>query len=119
MSRPLRIGSSGGSGFEQRAASHFTELGIVLFLFVIGLEMQPKKLWSMRRLVFGLGLLQVVLTGVVIGGYALLLGIKWQAALILGLGFALSSTAFVMQLLGERGEMATKYGERITRSSRS
>lgn len=90
---------------------HFTELGVVLFLFIIGLEMQPKRLWSMRRLVFGLGSLQVLVTGAVIGGYALLLGVKWQAALILGFGFALSSTAFVMQLLGERGEMATPHGE--------
>ncbi len=105
----------GPSGFaiteDVEGLRHFTELGIVLFLFVIGLEMQPKKLWSMRRLVFGLGSLQVVLAGVVIGGYVFLLGIKWQAALILGFGFALSSTAFVMQLLGERGETATKYGE--------
>lgn len=105
----------GPSGFaiteDVEGLRHFTELGIVLFLFIIGLEMQPKKLWSMRRLVFGLGSLQVVLTGIIIGGYVALLGIKWQAALILGFGFALSSTAFVMQLLGERGEMATKYGQ--------
>ncbi len=90
---------------------HFTELGVVLFLFIIGLEMQPKKLWSMRRLLFGLGSLQMLLTGVVIGGYVYLVGAKWQAALILGFGFALSSTAFVMQLLGERGESGTKHGE--------
>ena len=91
---------------------HFTELGVVLFLFIIGLEMQPKRLWSMRRLLFGLGSLQVFLTGVVIGGYVyLVVGAKWQAALILGLGFALSSTAFVMQLLGESGESATEHGE--------
>lgn len=105
----------GPSGFtiteDVEGLRHFTELGVVLFLFLIGLEMQPKKLWSMRRLVLGLGSAQVVLTGVIIGGYAYMLGVKWQAALILGFGFALSSTAFVMQLLGERGEMATEHGE--------
>ncbi len=105
----------GPSGFEitkdVAGLRHFTELGVVLFLFLVGLEIQPKKLWSMRRLVFGLGSLQVVVTGVVIGGYVLLVGLKWQAALILGMGFALSSTAFVMQMLGERGELATEHGE--------
>jgi len=105
----------GPSGFaiahDVAGLRHFTELGVVLFLFIIGLEMQPKRLWSMRRLVFGLGSLQVILTGIVIGGYAFLIDTKWQAALIVGLGFALSSTAFVMQLLGERGEMATAHGE--------
>ncbi len=105
----------GPSGFtltrDVEELRHFTELGVVLFLFIIGLEMQPKKLWSMRRLVLGLGSLQVALTGVIIGGYVYLLGVQWQASLILGLGFALSSTAFVMQLLGERGEMATEHGE--------
>ena len=105
----------GPSGFaltqDVEGLRHFTELGVVLFLFIIGLEMQPQKLWSMRRYVFGLGSLQVVLTGLIIGGYVLMLGIKWQSALILGLGFALSSTAFVMQLLGERREMGTEHGE--------
>ncbi len=90
---------------------HFTELGVVLFLFIIGLEMQPKKLWSMRRLLFGLGSLQVLVTGAVLGFYIFLDGVKWQGALILGMGFALSSTAFVMQLLAERGEQATRHGE--------
>ena len=105
----------GPSGFtiteDVEGLRHFTELGVVLFLFLIGLEMQPKKLWSMRRLVLGLGSAQVLLTGVMIGGVVYLLGVNWQASLILGLGFALSSTAFVMQLLGERGDMATEHGE--------
>ena len=105
----------GPSGFtlteDVEGLRHFTELGVVLFLFIIGLEMQPKKLWSMRRLVLGLGSLQVAVTGVVIGGFAFLLGANWQASIILGFGFALSSTAFVMQLLSERGEMATKHGQ--------
>ena len=90
---------------------HFTELGVALLLFIIGLEMQPKKLWSMRQSVFGLGSLQVLLTGAVITGCVLLLEVKWEAAVILGFGFALSSTAFVLQMLGERGEMATEHGK--------
>ena len=105
----------GPSGFaitkDVEGLRHFTELGVALFLFIIGLEMQPKKLWSMRRSVFGLGSSQVLLTGVVIAGYAMLFDTKWQTALILGLGFALSSTAFVLQMLGERGEMATEHGK--------
>jgi len=105
----------GPSGFaitkDVEGLRHFTELGVALFLFIIGLEMQPKKLWSMRRSVFGLGSSQVLLTGVVIAGYSMLFDTKWQTALILGLGFALSSTAFVLQMLGERGEMATEHGK--------
>ncbi len=105
----------GPSGFaitkDVEGLRHFTELGVALFLFIIGLEMQPKKLWSMRRSVFGLGSSQVLLTGVVIAGYSMLFDTKWQTSLILGLGFALSSTAFVLQMLGERGEMATEHGK--------
>jgi glutathione-regulated potassium-efflux system protein KefB len=105
----------GPSGFEitsdVEGLRHFTELGVVLFLFIVGLEIQPKKLWSMRRLLFGLGSLQVLVTGALIGGYVYLDGVKWQASLILGMGFALSSTAFVMQMLRERGELATEHGE--------
>ena len=105
----------GPSGFsitkDVEGLRHFTELGVALFLFIIGLEMQPKKLWSMRRSVFGLGSSQVLLTGVVIAGYSMLFDVTWKTALILGLGFALSSTAFVLQMLGERGEMATEHGK--------
>ncbi len=90
---------------------HFTELGVVLFLFIVGLEMQPSKLWAMRRAVFGLGSLQIVVTGAVIGGYLLLDDVPWKPAMILGLGFALSSTAFVLQMLGEKGELGTAHGQ--------
>ena len=88
----------------------FAEIGVVLLLFVIGLEMQPEKLWSMRRLVFGLGTAQVVVTGVVIGIYATTFAGSTEAAVIIGLGLALSSTAFVMQMLSERGELGTDHG---------
>ncbi|HEY9163157.1 MAG TPA: cation:proton antiporter, partial [Magnetovibrio sp.] len=89
---------------------HFAELGVVLLLFVIGLEMNPKRLWSMRREVFGLGSLQIVVSGIVIAGYFSLYQSSWKVALLIGMTFALSSTAFVMQLLQERGEIATKHG---------
>jgi glutathione-regulated potassium-efflux system protein KefB len=90
---------------------HISELGVVLLLFVIGLEMRPDKLWALRRVVFGLGALQVVVTGLVIAGYALLtVEAGPDGALLLGLGLALSSTAFVVQILEERGDMNADYG---------
>jgi len=89
---------------------HFTELGIVLLLFLIGLEMKPSRLWAMRREVLGLGSLQILLSGLAIGLYFMIYQESWQAALLIGMMFALSSTAFVLQLLQERGEIASKHG---------
>ncbi|MBK1695053.1 portal protein [Chromatium weissei] len=88
----------------------FTELGVVLLLFVIGLEMQPKRLWALRREVFGLGTVQILLCGGAIAGYIALYQSTWQAALLIGLTLALSSTALVMQMLHERGDLATRHG---------
>lgn len=89
---------------------HFTELGVVLLLFVIGLEMKPSRLWSLRRELFGLGSLQILLTGCAITLYVSLDVESWGTALLIGLTLSLSSTAFVMQLLQERGELASKHG---------
>jgi len=89
---------------------HFTELGVVLLLFVIGLEMKPSRLWSLRRDLFGLGSLQILLTGLAITLYASLGVESWKTALFIGLTLSLSSTAFVMQLLQERGEFASRHG---------
>ncbi len=89
---------------------HFTELGLVLLLFLIGLEIKPGRLWAMRREVLGLGSLQIILTGIAIGIYFWFYQYSWQVALLIGLTFALSSTAFVMQLLQERGEIASRHG---------
>lgn len=86
------------------------ELGIVFLLFMIGLELSPDRLWALRRLVFGLGTLQVAITATVIGLIAWGFGNPPAAALILGLGFALSSTAVVMQLLVERRAVASPLG---------
>jgi glutathione-regulated potassium-efflux system protein KefB len=89
---------------------NFTELGVVLLLFIIGLEMRPSRLWSMRRDVFGLGLLQILLTGAVLALYFHQWQSSWLLSLLIGLTFALSSTAFVIQILQERGEIASRYG---------
>jgi len=90
--------------------SEISELGVVLMLFVIGMELSPQRLWVMRRTVFGLGSLQLALTTLAIGGIALALGLDWKAALIIGLGLALSSTAIDLQILAERKELASAHG---------
>ncbi|OYQ27766.1 sodium:proton exchanger [Sandarakinorhabdus cyanobacteriorum] len=92
---------------------HFAEFGVVLLLFVIGLELQPSRLWALRRDIFGLGAAQVILCGLALTGLLLgLTSLTWQAALVVGLPLGLSSTALVMQLLGERQLAATPFGER-------
>jgi glutathione-regulated potassium-efflux system protein KefB len=90
--------------------SQISELGVVLMLFVIGLELSPQRLWVMRRTVFGIGSLQLVVTTLAIGGIALALGLEWKSALIVGLGLALSSTAIDLQILAERKELQTAHG---------
>src|SRR5690349_4865052 len=79
-------------------------------LFVIGMELSPQRLWVMRRTVFGIGSLQLALTGLAIGGICLALGLDWKGALIVGLGLSLSSTAIDLQILGERKELQTAHG---------
>lgn len=95
---------------EVEDVRHFTELGVVMLLFLIGLEMKPARLWSMRREVFGLGLLQILVSGAVIGTYFLLFEPHWASALLIGLTFALSSTAMVLQMLQESGEINSRHG---------
>jgi len=89
---------------------HFAEFGVVLMLFVIGLELDLARLWRMRGPIFGLGGLQVLASTVVLAGGALLTGIAWREAVALGLILALSSTAIVMQTLRERGLQNTSAG---------
>ena len=86
------------------------ELGVVFLLFVIGLELKPERLWTMRKLVFGLGIAQVALTGVVISAIAYTMGIKPRASIVIGYALALSSTAFVLQLLAERHALSKREG---------
>jgi monovalent cation:proton antiporter-2 (CPA2) family protein len=87
------------------------ELGVVLLLFLVGLELDPRRLVELRRDVFGLGALQVVVTALAIGGAALLAGLPWRAAAVAGMGLSLSSTALVVQLLDERRELPTRHGQ--------
>ena len=101
-----------GLGFihEVEEIRHIAEFGVVFLLFIIGIELRPARLWAMRRMVFGLGTAQVMVTGLAITGIALLFGLSLKTAVIVGFGLALSSTAFGLQILNERGEMATTHG---------
>ncbi|HEY4170628.1 MAG TPA: monovalent cation:proton antiporter-2 (CPA2) family protein, partial [Reyranella sp.] len=92
---------------------HVSELGVVLFLFIVGLEMEPSRLWALRKQIFGLGVLQVVVCGVLLTGVGRLLGFPWPVAFVAGMGFVLTSTAVVMQMLTERGDLATPAGQKI------
>ena len=91
---------------------HFAELGVVLLLFIIGLELKPSRLWQLRRDIFGLGLVQVVASALLIFGATMAFGGQgWAAATVIGFGLALSSTAFGVQILDERGDLNTRYGQ--------
>ena len=92
------------------ATMHFVEFGVVLLLFIIGLELQPKRLWIMRSTVFGLGGAQVALSAAAIGIGASFFGLSPALAVVVGLGLALSSTAFVLQTLAERDELKDRHG---------
>ncbi len=97
---------------QQEGVFDIAELGVVLFLFVIGLELSLSRLWSMRHQIFGLGAAQVALTGALIAGLFVLADVMpAPAATIAGLSLAFSSTAFALQLLKDRGELNTHYGK--------
>ncbi|HJU30505.1 MAG TPA: monovalent cation:proton antiporter-2 (CPA2) family protein [Hyphomicrobiaceae bacterium] len=98
------------SVYEVSSILHFAEFGVVLLLFLIGLELRPKRLWAMRAAIFGVGGAQVVLTALVLAAIAIGLGLAWPAALFAGLALSLSSTAFALQLLEEKGELALRHG---------
>ncbi|MCC6208235.1 MAG: cation:proton antiporter [Gammaproteobacteria bacterium] len=90
---------------------HFAELGVVLLLFLIGLELQPSRLWVLRRSIFGLGAAQVLVTAMALAAAGWwLMGLNFTAAIVAGLGLSLSSTAFVVQLLAEKKQLATLSG---------
>jgi monovalent cation:proton antiporter-2 (CPA2) family protein len=107
----IAIGPHGLKLISDPAATlQFAEFGVVLLLFLIGLELEPRRLWVMRRHVFGLGGAQVAVTGAALAAAAIALGLDWRAATIAGLGLALSSTALVLQSLAERGQLASRHG---------
>src|SRR5258707_12594170 len=95
---------------EFDSALQFAEFGVVLLLFLVGLELQPSRLWVLRRPVFGLGGTQVLATGAVLSALGLAFGLSWQAALVAGFGLAMSSTALVLASLAERKQLATRHG---------
>jgi len=89
---------------------HFAEFGVVMLLFVIGLELRPVRLWSMRSAIFGLGSVQLLATAAVLAAIGLGVGLDFRQALFVGLALSLSSTAFALQLLEEKGELTTRHG---------
>ena len=86
---------------------HFAEFGVIVMLFLVGLELQPSKLWSLRKPILGLGGLQVLGTSASIALAAYFIGLDWKAAVAAGLILAMSSTAIVIQSLNERGQLKT------------
>jgi Kef-type K+ transport system membrane component KefB len=88
-------------GSETREIQHFAEFGVVMMLFLVGLELEPRMLWQMRNRLLGLGGLQVAITTGLIAAGGLLFGLTWTVALVVGLIFSLSSTAIVLQTLSE------------------
>ena len=90
---------------------HFAEFGVVLMLFLVGLELEPKRLWNLRRPIFGWGSAQVLGCAVVLTGVAMAFGVGWKIAIVAGLGLALSSTAIALQAIGERNLMPTSSGQ--------
>ena len=98
-------------GEEGQDVMHFAEYGVVLMLFLVGLELQPSVLWRMRVPIIGLGGLQVIVTAVIFGLLCVLAGYQWQTALVIGLILSMSSTAIVLQTLDEKGWMKTAAGQ--------
>lgn len=98
---------------ESEAILHVAELGVVMFLFIIGLEMQPSRLWGLRREIFGLGALQVGVCALLLTSVGWIGGFPVSQSFVAGAGFVLTSTAIVMQLLEERGDIATPKGQRM------
>jgi glutathione-regulated potassium-efflux system protein KefB len=110
----LAIGPFGlGLFSDPMTILHVAELGVVMFLFIIGLEMEPSKLWAMRRDILGLGLTQVLICVSVLGLVGVALGYPYVGSLIAGAGFTLTSTAIVMQMLQERNDISAPKGQRI------
>ena len=89
---------------------HLGEFGVIFLLFVLGIELKPDKLWHMKKMVLGLGAGQLILTAAVLYGIAIWLGVSGKSAIIIGFGLALSSTAFCLKLLAERGGISTLMG---------
>ena len=90
---------------------HFSELGVVFLMFIIGLELNPAKLWALRRSIFGVGAAQVIFSAAILGGLLWLTDFSWQAAVIGGIGLAMSSTAMALQLMMDKGMNRSESGQ--------
>ncbi|MCL5500604.1 Kef-type potassium/proton antiporter, CPA2 family [Phytobacter palmae] len=90
---------------------HFSELGVVFLMFIIGLELNPSKLWALRRSIFGVGAAQVLISAAILAGLLMLTQFSWQAAVIGGIGLAMSSTAMALQLMREKGMNRSESGQ--------
>ncbi|WP_275556221.1 glutathione-regulated potassium-efflux system protein KefB [Mixta sp. Marseille-Q2659] len=90
---------------------HFSEIGVVFLMFLIGLELNPSKLWALRRSIFGVGAAQVIFSAAVLAGLLLLTDFSWQAAIIGGIGLAMSSTAMALQLMRDKGMNRSEAGQ--------
>jgi monovalent cation:H+ antiporter-2, CPA2 family len=104
---PFALGFIGQEGGD---VMHFAEFGVVMMLFLVGLELEPAAFWRMRRAVVGVGSAQVAATALVTGGAALALGLSWQAAIAVGCALAMSSTAIGLQSLKEKGQLESAAG---------
>ncbi len=100
-------------GTEGESVKHFAEFGVIVMLFLVGLELEPEKLWSLRKHIFGLGLLQVVGVATAIGAASFLYTQDWRTSLTIGLILAMSSTAIVLQGLQDRGLMKSPVGQSV------
>ncbi len=96
--------------YEVQTILHIAEFGVVLLLFLIGLELRPRRFWAMRNAVFGVGAAQVLVTAALLTGAGLLLGLETPIALFLGIALSLSSTALALQVLDEKGELRARHG---------
>ena len=97
-------------GTEGESILHFAEFGVVLMLFLIGLELKPELLWKLRKSILGLGLMQLLLTTVSVAALAIAFGFGWEQSLVLGMILSMSSTAIVLQILSEKGLLKTTAG---------
>ena len=90
---------------------HFSELGVVFLMFIIGLELNPSKLWQLRRPIFGVGTAQVLISAALLAGLLILTHFSWQAAVVGGIGLAMSSTAMALQLMRDKGMNRSESGQ--------
>jgi monovalent cation:H+ antiporter-2, CPA2 family len=105
---PFLLGFIGDEGED---IMHFAEFGVVMMLFLVGLELDPAKLWKLRKTILGTGLSQVFITTLIVAGLAFILGMHWQGSLAIGMSLAMSSTAIVLQSLKEKNQMGSAAGQ--------